>query len=100
MKIFDLNHIEAVEGTEVLGGRGRRRGRRFDFSKKIDIDEDIKIDIDKDVDVDVDVDDNLADAEAVAQTSGKNGLSETLTFSYADRFGTEAASKSVSAYDS
>ncbi len=100
MNIFDLNHIETVEGTEIVGGhdKGGKGGRGFDFFKYIDINEYVEIYVDKYFFSEANIKDNAADAEAIAEGAGANTLSETLTYSFADVNGSNAASGSKSAY--
>ncbi|NJO31305.1 MAG: hypothetical protein HC874_29970 [Richelia sp. SL_2_1] len=82
MNIFDLNHIEAVEGTEVLGGsyRGSKGNFNVKINKNVKIKFDEDLDINKDVKSDVDLDDNFAFAEGDAEAFGKSTIAEAFTF--------------------
>lgn len=103
MNIFDLNHLEAVEGTDVVGGRyyGGYRSNTFRtyIDKDVDIDIDENVDIDKDVNSKVKLKGNLALAEGDAQAKGFNTLAESFTFTYTDPYNSAASSTSVSASD-
>jgi hypothetical protein len=74
MIISDLNHLEVVEGTAIVGGGG------FDIVNRKD--EFIRVDelvaINKDLFVNVDVKGNFADAQADAQAFGKDTDAQTI----------------------
>ncbi|MBE9213165.1 hypothetical protein IQ247_10855 [Plectonema cf. radiosum LEGE 06105] len=97
MNIFDLNHIEAVEGTEVLGGGYYYSQPDFKFEKKVDTDVKNRLDVFKDVYSKAVVKGNLADAEAFADAYGDDSFSETLTVTYADSYNSQSYSDSKSA---
>jgi hypothetical protein len=75
MIISDLNHLEVVEGTGVIGGGGFYIDN---FKKEIvNINELVKIN--KDLVVKVDIEGNYADAESDAQAFGKNTDAQTIS---------------------
>ncbi|MBF2015549.1 MAG: hypothetical protein IGS23_10190 [Rivularia sp. T60_A2020_040] len=96
MNIFDLNHIEAVEGTEVVGGHGYSKPD-FEFTKVVNTDVTNRLDAFKTVFSKAVVKGNLADAEAFADASGEDSFSETLTVTYADDYTSQSYSDSKSA---
>ena len=79
MIISDLNYLEAVDGTGVVGG-----DFDFDISKDIEVNVDIfeNVAIDKDVNSVVYVKGNLATAESSANAFGNNTLTETFSLTY------------------
>lgn len=93
MNIFDLNHIEAVEGTEVVGGGYKS----VYFDKNVNIKFDEKIDIKKNIKSKVDVKGNFAFAEADADAYGKDTVAEAITYTVTDDYYSGAISNSVSA---
>jgi len=97
MNIFDLNHIEAVEGTEVLGGGYYYSQPDFKFRKEVNTNVTNRLDAFKNVYSNVYVKGNLADAEAFAEAYGPDSLAETLTVTYTDSYKSEAYSDSKSA---
>jgi hypothetical protein len=76
MLISDLNILEAIEGSAIVGGGGFK----IKNDKYEKIDSKVKVDIDKKLDVKVKVVGNFADAQAVAQAYGENTDAETITF--------------------
>lgn len=94
MIISDINHLEAVEGTEILGGGGFKI-YNDKFEKIFSV---VKVDIEKKVDIDVKLDGNFADAQAVSQAYGKNTDAETITFTEVyEGKSSDAASRSTAA---
>ena len=94
MIISDLNILEAVDGSAVVGGGG------FDiYNNKLEkIDSKVNVDIHKRLDVQVDIHGNFADAQAVAQAYGHNTDAETITFAEVhEGVSSDAASRSTAA---
>lgn len=82
MKISDLNHIEAVEGTEVVGGTGGQgTSGKFDVNQNINLkfNEEVvkKFDIKFSND---DIDGNGSFADAKAYAGGKNSFTNLFTY--------------------
>lgn len=81
MKIFDLNHLETVEGTDVIGGgryKGGSYGVRINKNVRIKFDEDFNVD--KNINSDADISDNVAIIEGDAEAYGKSTLTEVFGF--------------------
>ena len=82
MNILDLNHIEAVEGNEVVGG-SYYYGNNIDFSSDVYktqyVNRDIFVKIKKDFKTDLDLDGWVAEAEAVSNASGPKTFSNSFT---------------------
>ena len=97
MNILDLNHIEAVEGNEVVGGYYYGYGKDFDFDKRVRTDVKNRLDVVKNVFSKAVVKGNLADAEALADAKGKDSFTETLTVTYVDPYSSQSYSDSKSA---
>ncbi|MBE9199034.1 MULTISPECIES: hypothetical protein [unclassified Nodularia (in: cyanobacteria)] len=94
MIISDLNILEAVEGSAIVGGGGFK----IDNKKDEKIDSKVNVDIFKKVDIKVDVYGNFADAQAIAQAYGKNTDAETITFAEVyEGVSSDAASRSTAA---
>jgi hypothetical protein len=74
MIISDLNHLETVEGTAIVGGGGFIINNFKD--EVIKVDELVKID--KDLFVNVDIKGNFADAQADAQAFGEDTDAQTI----------------------
>ncbi|MGD1910484.1 MAG: hypothetical protein ACFB2X_06420 [Rivularia sp. (in: cyanobacteria)] len=87
MNIFDLNHIEAVEGNEIVGGSGwSYNGGVFKIDQDVDIDFKEKIKKDIDVASKFDVSGNTAitdgKAEAIGDVTFTNLFGSSLTGPY------------------
>ncbi|MBE9051369.1 hypothetical protein IQ243_13260 [Nostocales cyanobacterium LEGE 11386] len=94
MIISELNVLEAVEGSAVVGGGGFK----IDNKKDEKIDSKVNVDIFKKLDVKVDIIGNFADAQAVAQAYGENTDAETITFAEVyEGYSSDAASRSTAA---
>lgn len=94
MVISDLNVLEAVEGSAIVGGGGFK----IDNNKHEVIDSKVNVDIFKTLDVKVKVVGNFADAQAVAQAYGENTDAETITFAEVyEGVSSDAASRSTAA---
>lgn len=94
MLISDLNILEAIEGSAVIGGGGFKIRNK----KKEKIDSKVNVDIYKKLDVKVDICGNFADAQAVAQAYGENTDAETITFAEVhEGISSDAASRSTAA---
>lgn len=93
MNILDLNHIEAVEGNEVLGGGYKS----VYFNKDVNIDFDEKVDIKKNIKSRVDIKGNFAFAEADSDAYGKDTVAEAITYTVTDDYYSGAISNSVAA---
>jgi hypothetical protein len=94
MIISDLNILEAVDGSAVVGGGGFAiNNKKFEKIKsKVDVD------IHKKLDVQVDIHGNFADAQAVAQAYGHNTDAETISFAEVhEGVSSDAASRSTAA---
>lgn len=98
MIISDLNYLESVntETSNSLAGGG---DIAFDINSYVDIQKYVNFDIDKDVYVDVYNRDQLATAQADAETFGPYGLAETDTFTYVTREEAFSYSEAISALD-
>ncbi|MEM9925666.1 MAG: hypothetical protein AAF915_18275 [Cyanobacteria bacterium P01_D01_bin.50] len=102
MNILDLNHIEAVEGTEVIGGGKFKKGKGgVDFDVKTRKDVDIIftefVDVFKTFDILSKVEGTSALAEGDAEAIGKNSSAEVFTFTKTiDGVGSQASSTSIS----
>ena len=96
MKISDLNYVETIETSEILGGRGS-----YDFNRKknlkIDIKENVKIR--KDLFTDSVVYGNSALAEADSEAYGANSNAEAFSFTFTDDYASAASATSVSQSD-
>ena len=94
MIISDLNILEAVDGSAVVGGGGFKiKNKKFET-----IDSKVDVDIHKKLDVQVDIHGNFADAQAVAQAYGHNTDAETITFAEVyEGVSSDAASRSTAA---
>lgn len=90
MIISDLNLLENVEATDVVGGSG------YKFKKDIDV----NIKYRSDVRSKVDLKGNVAEATADATAYGKNTFTSGETFTYVDQGKVSASSSySLSATD-
>ncbi|MDH6061812.1 hypothetical protein NWP17_15455 [Chrysosporum bergii ANA360D] len=94
MVISDLNILEAVEGSAIVGGGGFSI-----FNEKFEnIESAVNVNINKALNVQVDILGNFADAQAVAQAYGKNTDAETITFAEVEEgVYSDAASRSTAA---
>ena len=81
MNIFDLNHIEAVEGNEAVGGGYSYNNIDFKSDVYKDRDEYLNIiaNIKKNVKIDVDVNGWVAEGQAVSTAKGPNALATQFT---------------------
>lgn len=84
MIISDLNYLEVVEQTNIVGGGGRKKHQ---------------LEVKKDVKVDVDIKGNLAHAKGSAYADGKNTLAQTITYTYTTPYSSSASAESVSGTD-
>lgn len=95
MIISDLNILEAVDGSAVVGGNG---GFHIYNNKLEKIDSKVNVDIRKKLDVQLDIHGNFGDAQAVAQAYGHNTDAETITFAEVhEGISSNAASRSTAA---
>ncbi|WP_414586314.1 hypothetical protein [Scytonema sp. PCC 10023] len=98
MIISDLNHLEVVEGADVVGGYNYRKN---DFQVDVNIDK--NIDIKEDVDIlkkfkaKVDVKGNSAIAESKADAFGDDTIAQIFTFTETDHNYSKADGTSISA---
>lgn len=92
MIISDLNYLE-VANEEICGGSG------FFFHKDVKTNVRNRLDVKKRVLSKVRIKGNLADAESYADAYGDNSLTETLTVTYADDYGSSSYSDAKSAVD-
>ncbi len=86
MNILDLNHLEAVEGTEVVGGFGFYSYYQNDFVKL-------------NVKTKIDLEDNSAEAFADSRAFGRKSFTKTFTDTYADNHSSGSSSGSFAAVD-
>ncbi|CEJ47855.1 hypothetical protein [Umezakia ovalisporum] len=94
MIISDLNILEAVEGSSIVGGGGFQIAN----DKLEHIESKVNVDILKKVDIAVKLVGNFADAQAVAQAYGANTDAETITFAEVyEGVSSDAASRSTAA---
>ncbi len=93
MNILDLNHIEAVEGNEVVGGYSKY----VDFDKDVNINVNERINIKKKIKSKVKVKGNFAFAEGDADAYGKDTVAEAITYTITDPYYSGALSQSTSA---
>ncbi|MEO1400969.1 MAG: hypothetical protein AAFV72_06885 [Cyanobacteria bacterium J06635_1] len=94
MHISDLNYVEALNTSEVVGGS--YRGVKFDFKKDLDVDIDIDVRDKKYFDIYARVYGNSAVAEADAKAFGYDSSAEGFTFTYTDDYTSIAGSTSIS----
>lgn len=97
MIISDLNHLEIVEGTDVVGGdyRANKFNVAIDIYKDIFIYEDV--DIKKKFDINAKAKGNSALAESKADAFGKYGTNaQIFTFTETDENYSKADGTSVS----
>ncbi|MEA5572993.1 hypothetical protein [Calothrix sp. UHCC 0171] len=78
MIISDLNLLETVEATNVVGGKGFDIDAKAKFKK--DVDTNVKSKIDSEVKSIVKIVGNAAIANAGADANGKNTFTETFTY--------------------
>ncbi|WP_035139547.1 hypothetical protein [Fischerella sp. PCC 9605] len=88
MIISDLNHIEAVEAGQVVGGSYYYYPTYF--QKDV-----VKLD----VKTDIDLDDNSAVANADSVAYGDKTFTKTDTFTFASDYSSASSSKSIAAVD-
>ncbi|TVP55723.1 MAG: hypothetical protein EA343_24815 [Nodularia sp. (in: Bacteria)] len=94
MIISDLNILEAIEGSAIVGGGGFK----IDNKKDEKIDSKVNVDIFKTLDVKVKIYGNFADAQAIAQAYGENTDAETISFAEVyEGVSSDAASRSTAA---
>ncbi|BAZ40661.1 hypothetical protein NIES4101_66220 [Calothrix sp. NIES-4101] len=99
MIISDLNLLETVEASAVIGGGGVNFKSKIEFDKNVKIKQDFKIK--SKLDSDVDVDGNYAGADATADAFGKDTFSYTITGAQVNAGkSSESFSQSVAATDS
>ncbi len=96
MIISELNYLEVADKEANVVGAS---GGSFYVDKYIDVDKDIYVDIDKYVNSYANAYGKLAEAEALAEFYGKDGLAETLTYSSTTPYGGTAVSESTSVTD-
>lgn len=82
MNILDLNHLEAVEGNDVVGGYGYKN---IGFYKDVDINIKENLKAKKKVKSKVDAKGNLAFAEGDADAYGHNTVAEAITYTVTDQ---------------
>jgi len=89
MIISDLNHLEAVEGTGVVGGIANRKAKTvLKFYEEVDIY--------KNIDVKAKVKGRTAFGEADAEAYGKDAVAQFFTTSYVDDYGASGSATSLS----
>ena len=94
MIISDLNILEGVEGSAIVGGGGFK----IDNKKDEKIQSKVDVDIFKTLDVKVKIVGNFADAQAIAQAYGENTDAETISFAEVyEGVSSDAASRSTAA---
>lgn len=94
MIISDLNHLEAVEGTGVVGGGGVYFDNYFKKYDDINIKE--KVDIDKKFDIYARVYGNSALSQSTADAYGYDTSAQTFTATQTDSYKSEALGLSQS----
>ncbi|QYX30182.1 hypothetical protein [Sphaerospermopsis torques-reginae] len=87
MIISDLNLLETVEASAVVGGNGGKYTYYQNDKVKLDIY------------TDIDLDDNSAEAFGDAIAKGKNSFTKTYTFAYASDYYSASSSASFAAVD-
>ncbi len=75
MNILDLNHIEAVEGTEIVGGYGYNS-----YGKNTYFDQNVDIDINEKIKKNIDVKSRFNVANNTALVDGQSTASGDVTF--------------------
>ncbi|MEO1372798.1 MAG: hypothetical protein AAFW70_00425 [Cyanobacteria bacterium J06635_10] len=79
MNILDLNHIEAVDGNEVIGGyKFPSFGADVKFGQDVGINIEERIKKDIDVKSDIDVNDNTAIVDGQSTASGNVTFTEVI----------------------
>lgn len=96
MKISNLEHVESVDTSLVVGGYGYRGGTRFDFSKSLYIDIYENVYVNKYLDSYSRVYGNSAVAEADARAEGYDSNAEGFSFTYTDPYSSVAGATSIS----
>ena len=82
MKIFDLEHIEAVEGNEVVGGTGNHGSSgKFDVGQNIDLNFNENVNKNINVKFNREIEGNGSFADAKAYAGGKNSFTNLFTYS-------------------
>jgi hypothetical protein len=94
MIISDLNVLEVVEATEVLGGN-RAKTINLRFKKDLDV----NVNVDKDVNVKLKLDGNFADVEGESKAYGNNTVTEILFYTKATPYSSTSAVSAFSAVD-
>lgn len=90
MIISDLNNLEVVEGSGVIGGIANREAKTvLKFKEDVEIYKDIK--------VKTDVKGRTAFGEADAVAYGKNAVAQFFTTSYVDDYEASGSATSLSA---
>ncbi|MBD2353318.1 hypothetical protein H6G41_01560 [Tolypothrix sp. FACHB-123] len=91
MIISDLNYLEAVEGSDVAGGRGK--GKKVEFKKRIDV----KIDYDANIDVKVkpEIKGNTATGYGEANAKGRHTFTDIELLLSADKYSSSSTVSGV-----
>jgi hypothetical protein len=95
MKIANLEHVESISTSDVLGGY-RSGGYNFDRSKRLNIDIKERVDVKKYLDTRSYVIGNSAVAEADAEALGYDSNAEGFSFTYTTPYSSAASATSIS----
>jgi len=102
MKISNLEYVESVDTTAVVGGYSDRGGYgggggyRFDFSKRFDVYINEYANVYKNLYANSYVSGNSAIAEADAEAYGPDSNAEGFSYTYTDPYASAAGATSIS----
>lgn len=95
MKISNLEYVESVDTSAVVGGYGGG-GYRFDFSKRFDVYINEYANVYKNLYANSYVRGNSALAEADAEAYGPDSNAEGFSYTYTDPYASAAGATSIS----
>ncbi|KPQ37245.1 MAG: Paired box protein 7 [Phormidesmis priestleyi Ana] len=98
MKIANLEHVESVSTSDVLGGFGSYSPSRYDFnrSKRLDINIYERVNTYKNLNTYSFVYGNSALAEGDAEAYGLDSNAQSFSYTYTDPFSSAASATSIS----
>jgi hypothetical protein len=93
MKIANLEHVESISTSDVMGGYG---GYNFDRRKNLQINIYERVDVRKNLDTRSFVKGNSAIAEGDAEAYGPDSNAEAFSYTYTDPYSSAASATSIS----
>lgn len=95
MKIANLEHVESVSTSDVLGGTGYG-GYDFSRNKRLNINIYERVDVKKNLNTYSRVYGNSAVAEGDAEAYGPDSNAEAFSYTYTDPYSSAASATSIS----